>query len=216
MSTKGPHGLFDMDIEIKALDSEGRFAGYGSVFGVVDSQRDIILRGAFEKTLSERRDKIKLLWQHNFSEPVGVITHIFEDRHGLYVEARLLLSLNRGREAYELLKAGAIKGLSIGYTPLQYDFDPVTGVRRITELELWEISLVTFPANSAAQVTLVKQGEEARYAGIEQRMPDEYRMSSAAQTINPHEHKRWEQARRTGELIRLCDAIARARGMLRS
>lgn len=143
-------------LEIKSIDAEGRFAGYASVFGVVDSQRDIILRGAFRETLAGRMAEIKLLWQHDMAEPIGVIERLFEDRHGLYVEGRLLLEVARAREALSLMKAGAVSGLSIGYSPTRYTLDAETRIRRLSAVELWEVSLVTFPANDAARVTVVK------------------------------------------------------------
>ncbi|MCE2926449.1 MAG: HK97 family phage prohead protease [Rickettsiales bacterium] len=141
---------------LKSLDEQGRFAGYASVFDHVDNQRDRVVSGAFYKTLQGRVSSIKLLWQHQQSEPIGIFERIFEDDIGLYVEGRLLLSVQRAKEAYELLKEGAVSGLSIGYSPVRYQIDPESGIRTLLEVDLWEISLVTFPANSAAQVTVVK------------------------------------------------------------
>lgn len=146
-------------LNLKSLDTVGRFAGYASVFNVVDSQRDIMLRGAFSGTLAKRRDNVKLLWQHRQDEPIGIFDLIFEDSQGLYVEGRLLLDVARAREGYALLKAGVVSGLSIGYAPVRYRIDADTGIRQLAEVELFEISLVTFPANAAANVTVVKAVE---------------------------------------------------------
>ncbi len=156
------------DLEIKSIDGAGRFAGYASVFNVVDNQRDIIQRGAFMQTLKGRVSQIKLLWQHQQDEPIGVFDRIFEDARGLYVEGRLLLDVQRAKEAHTLLKEGAISGLSIGYSPVRYKIAADSGVRKLEEVELWEISLVTFPANAAAGVTVIKQGlpEMAALAGV--------------------------------------------------
>lgn len=144
--------------EEDARAEEGVFSGYASVFGVTDNHGDIIAPGSFARTLEERGGAaIKLLWQHRADEPIGFFTAIREDRRGLFVEGRLLLDVQRGREAWELLKSGAIEGLSIGYTVTGSDIDPRTGVRTITGVDLWEISLVTFPANEEAGVTAVKQ-----------------------------------------------------------
>ena len=143
-------------LEVKSLNEEGRFAGYASVFDVVDNQRDVVLRGAFAEHVKGRASDIKLLWQHRMDEPIGVFTHVFEDARGLYVEGQLLLGVQRGREAYDLLKAGAVNGLSIGYSPLRYRLDDDTGVRYLSSVHLWEVSLVTFPANVQAGVTVVK------------------------------------------------------------
>ena len=181
-------------LELKSLDAEGRFAGYASVFSVIDRQQDIILPGAFAKSLRARGHEVKLLWQHQMGEPVGIITKLFEDERGLYVEGRLLLTLQKAREAFELMQAQVVKGLSIGYTPVKFSHDPDSGVRRISEVDLWEISIVTFPANENAGVTVVK-----RYAGIEQSEPDDYDFRAEKQS---------------GQLIALCDAIERASAVL--
>jgi len=143
-------------LELKSIDAEGRFAGYASVFNVLDNQKDIILRGAFADTIHDRVSQIKLLWQHQTGEPIGVFTAMFEDSRGLYVEGKLLLNVQRAREALVLLKSGAVTGLSIGYSPVRYTIDPDTGIRRLAEVDLWEVSLVTFPANDQAAVTVVK------------------------------------------------------------
>jgi uncharacterized protein len=126
------------------------------VFNVVDSQRDVVARGAFSRTLKNRTREIKFLWQHQQEEPIGAFDRMFEDKRGLYVEGSLLLNIRRAQEAFSLLRAKAISGLSIGYSPVIYSSNPKTGVRLLSDLDLWEISLVTFPANSAATVTVVK------------------------------------------------------------
>lgn len=144
-------------IELKSVDEQGDFSGYASIFGVVDSQNDRMKRGAFRETLKENMHNVRLLWQHDFEEPIGVFTTLREDARGLYVEGRLLLDVQRAKEAYALLKAGAICGLSIGYVPVEYHLDADTGVRVLEEVALYEVSLVTFPANSEATVHAVKQ-----------------------------------------------------------
>lgn len=144
------------NLQLKALDAHGRFAGYASVFHVVDNQRDIVLPGAFARTVKGRAGDIKLLWQHQQEEPIGVFDRMFEDARGLYVEGALLLAVARAREAHTLLKARALSGLSIGYSPVRYRIDAKSGIRRLSEVELWEVSLVTFPANASANVTVVK------------------------------------------------------------
>jgi HK97 family phage prohead protease len=100
----------DFNLQVKSLDSTGRFAGYASVFDVVDNQNDIILRGAFAQTLKERVGDIKMLWQHQQDEPIGIFERMFEDKNGLYVEGKLLLDVARAKEAYFLLKEGALSG----------------------------------------------------------------------------------------------------------
>lgn len=138
-------------ITFKNLQEDGTFEGYASVFNVVDYQKDIVLPGAFNMDST-----IKMLWQHDAQKPIGVWEHIQQDAFGLYVKGRLLLDLNHAREAYTLLKAGAVDGLSIGFMPTKTHFDPVKKARIITSLDLHEISLVTFAANPKARVTSVK------------------------------------------------------------
>lgn len=146
-------------IEVKSLASDGRFEGYASVFHVVDSQRDRVMPGAFRQSLRLRETPVKLLWQHQWENPIGVIDQIFEDARGLYVHGRLLMDVAKAREAYALLKARALQGMSIGYQAKRTRRDPDTGVRELLEVELWEVSLVTLPANAQANVTVVKRAQ---------------------------------------------------------
>lgn len=146
-------------IEVKSLDADGRFSGYASVFDVIDSQRDRMKRGAFRKSLRVRQTPVKLLWQHQWESPIGVVDQIFEDARGLFVQGRLLMDVAKAREAYALLKAGALRGMSIGYQVKQSRRDPDSGVRELLEVELWEVSIVTLPANAQANVTALKGGQ---------------------------------------------------------
>jgi len=147
-------------LQVKSLGEDGRFAGYASVFDMVDNQKDLMMKGAFARTLKAGANAVKMLWQHQQGEPIGVFEKIFEDAYGLYVEGRLLLDVQKAREAHALLKAGAVSGLSIGYSPVRYKIDAETGVRMLAEVELFEVSLVTFPANNAATVTVVKSSRD--------------------------------------------------------
>lgn len=139
---------------VKAVSDSGTFAGYGSVFGVVDSYQDVVVSGAFTESLKTRQPS--LLWQHRSSEPIGVYTSVKEDNIGLHVEGQLALKTARGAEAYELLKMGALSGLSIGYVTREDSYDRVTNINTLKKLDLWEVSLVTFPANESARVTDIK------------------------------------------------------------
>lgn len=152
--------------EIKALGdgTAMSFEGYGSVFGVLDSYADIVAPGAFKKTLREHKAKNRLpalLWQHDPSSPIGVYESMSEDETGLYVKGKLS-DTQLGREAYTLLKDGALSGLSIGFSvyPKGFDVNEKTGVRTLNAINLWETSLVTFPANDAARVTGIKASDE--------------------------------------------------------
>jgi HK97 family phage prohead protease len=142
------------DINLKNINQDGCFCGYASVFNVVDQQGDLIEFGAFGISM-DNPGNVKLLWQHVATEPIGVIDQLEEDSHGLYIKARLLLDIPKGREAYSLIKSGAINGLSIGYMLDEWDVGK-NGIRIIKSLSLVEVSVVTFPANTAASITNIK------------------------------------------------------------
>lgn len=146
-------------LQIRAAGDDGAVEGYGSVFGVKDNYDDVIAPGAFEASLKAHRaagSMPAMLWQHDPSEPIGVWTEMAEDAKGLRIRGQLALDTTRGKEAYALLKMGALNGLSIGFMSKQWTYDRDTEVRTLTEIDLWEVSLVTFPANQKARVTQVK------------------------------------------------------------
>lgn len=134
------------------------FEGYASVFNtLIDAHvPTIIERGAFKKTLSEQWDRIKILWQHNSEEPIGRPLELREDNRGLFLRAQLS-GTPRGLEAAQLLRDGILTEMSIGFDPIKFYMDNTGSepVRHITELRLWEISLVTFAANAEAKITRV-------------------------------------------------------------
>lgn len=170
-----------MAFKMGAMAENGTFEGYGSIFGVVDSYNDIVVKGAFADSLARiARDgrRVKMLWQHNPNEPIGVWDELREDDVGLYCKGRLLLDVQRARECYALMKAGAMDGLSIGYEATRYTHvapDEVESrigakyygmcgpgqIRLLEACDLWEISPVTFPACEPATVTTVKQSRLA-------------------------------------------------------
>lgn len=145
--------------EIKFIEQEGIFSGYASVFNDLDEQGDRVLKGAFQASLAKchyKKQMPKMLWQHDSEQPIGIWHMIREDQKGLYVEGQLLLDVQRGREAYALLKAGVLDSLSIGYQVVEAEKGGTTGERKLKKVDLFEISLVTFPANTAARITRVK------------------------------------------------------------
>lgn len=135
--------------------------GYASVFGVPDRGGDIVQKGAYAASLAARPCAVKLLWQHDPAQPIGVWDEIAEDDHGLRVKGRLLTDLRQGAEALALLRAGAIDGLSIGYRTKKAMPDG-KGRRKLAEVELWEVSLVTFPMLPEARV--LPEAEDAKAA----------------------------------------------------
>lgn len=150
----------NVPLKIKSVSETGEFEGYGSVFGVEDSYGDAVMKGAFLRSLTEWTAKGRLpsmLWQHKMSEPIGIYTEMKEDEHGLYVKGRLLIDDDPlAKRAYAHLKAGSLGGLSIGYILRDYEYDKSIGIYKLKDIDLWEVSLVTFPANEEAQVTNVK------------------------------------------------------------
>ncbi len=122
--------------------------GYASIFNLVDKEGDVVLPGAFAQSLSQK-PQIHLLWQHNPEEPIGKITEIYEDCQGLYIQAELLANIQRAEEAQELIKQSIIDSFSIGYRVIDSFFSQDS--RFLKELELWEVSVVTFPANESAK-----------------------------------------------------------------
>lgn len=145
--------------ELKLLSSEisaeGVFEGYASVFDVVDQGFDVIRRGAFQRSLDAGRP-VRMLWQHNPDEPIGVWDEVREDDRGLYVRGRLVMDVPRAKAAASLLKAGALDSMSIGYRTIEAVAGDNPRVRELTEVQLLEVSLVTFPMNTSAKVTDVK------------------------------------------------------------
>lgn len=143
--------------QLKAVGDAGTFEGYASTFGVIDLGGDIVVKGAYAKTLAERGAKgIKLLFDHNPSQPIGVWEELREDDVGLFGRGRLLLEIEKGREVHTLMRAGAIDGLSIGYRVVNAARDASNGARLLEEVDLREISVVTFPMNETSLISSVK------------------------------------------------------------
>jgi uncharacterized protein len=145
----------DAPARIDALGPD-EFEGYASLFGVADGARDVVAPGAFNASLKRRGvGNIRMLYQHFSHEPIGVWEEIREDGTGLYVRGRLVLDVQRARDVQALLAAGALNGLSIGFKTLRARRDPATGARTLLEIELWEVSVVTFPLLAGSQVTAI-------------------------------------------------------------
>jgi HK97 family phage prohead protease len=148
--------------DLSAVEADGTFAGYASLFGKADLARDMVMPGAFRTSLARRGlGGIKLLFQHDPNEPIGVWLDIREDAKGLFVRGRLTTEVARAREVLSLMRAGALDGLSIGYRTVRGVTDAKTGIRRLLEVDLWEISVVTFPMLPEARVDTVKSRRAA-------------------------------------------------------
>jgi uncharacterized protein len=140
--------------DLKSRGDDGwSFSGYASTFGNIDEGGDVVLRGAFENSLAHRVPR--LLWQHDMHEPIGRTLSLKEDDHGLHGDF-LISRTTRGRDAYQLLRDGAIDSMSIGYIPDEQEFDDEHNVRKLKSVDLLEISLVSIPMNEEARVTAVK------------------------------------------------------------
>jgi HK97 family phage prohead protease len=150
-------------LDLKRVETDGTFSGYASLFHTEDLGRDIVLPGAFRDSLRERGAAgIKLLYQHNPAEPIGIWESLKEDARGLLVCGRLMLAVARAREVLALMRAGALDGLSIGFRAVTGQRDAKTGIRRLARIDLWEISIVTFPLLPEARVAHVKSDADHR------------------------------------------------------
>lgn len=153
-------GLETKFVALDQLDAgadEGQISGYASFFGQADQSGDVVERGAFAASLSRlaaANRRVKFLWQHDPATPIGVWTEVKEDAHGLRVTGDILPGVARGQDAIQLMRAGAIDGLSIGYRTLRASPNRETGGRLLTEIDLWEVSLVTFPLLPTARASL--------------------------------------------------------------
>jgi HK97 family phage prohead protease len=141
----------------------GVFEGYASLFGKRDQQGDVVMAGAFAQSLhSKGPENIRMLFQHNPAEPVGTWVELVERPRGLWVRGRLNLKVQRGRELLALLESGGLDGLSIGFKTIRARNDRASGTRSLLHIDLWEISLVTFPMLDGARVSTVKSAARAR------------------------------------------------------
>jgi HK97 family phage prohead protease len=159
MTLQKKHLEFNAEIKAVGDGSTGEFEGYGSVFGVVDSYNEVVDKGAFLESL-KKYGMPKLLLQHSTRSVGGIYTECREDERGLYVKGQLNLEVQAARETYSLLKQGALGGLSIGFQTLAEQIDRESGITHLQKVRLFEVSIVTFPANEAANVTSVKSAPD--------------------------------------------------------
>ena len=152
-------------VQLADIEPDGAFSGYASLFGKVDMARDAVESGAFRQSLRLRGpEHVRMLYQHDPNQPIGRWTEIREDAQGLFVRGRLTPGVAKAREVLQLMRAGALDGLSIGFRTVRAKKDPQAGVRRILEADLWEISVITFPMLAEARIHHVKAGPAGRSA----------------------------------------------------
>ncbi len=145
-------------LPIAQMTDDGTFSGYATLFGKVDLGRDRVERGAFLRSLLTRgKGSIRMLFQHDPAEPIGVWEEIREDEKGLYVRGRIVSQTARRQEVLNLMRAGAIDGLSIGFRTEKSRTESTSGIRSILQADLWDISIVTFPMLPQARVSQVKR-----------------------------------------------------------
>jgi HK97 family phage prohead protease len=187
------------------IDADGTVEGYASLFGEIDQARDMVMRGAFADTLRQRGvRRVPMLFQHDPAEPVGVWLELREDHRGLYARGRLIPEVARGRELLSLLRAGAIDGLSIGFRTVQGRIDPRTRVRRLHAVDLWEISIVTFPLLAGARVRAVKHqassSPEPKASPLRMRAERDWRALMGG-VVEPVERRPLEVVRRRRRMV---------------
>jgi HK97 family phage prohead protease len=210
--------IHPLQFKADKIDDDGRFVGFASVFDVVDHGGDIVRRGAFAKSLAEHARNgtpVVMLRSHNADEPIGTWEKITEGRKGLEVVGKLALGVVKARETHELLKAGAMTGLSIGYRVAQASRDQRTGARVLEEIELHEISLVALPMNPKARVVQVKADEIGNIREFETFLREagwsKERAKILAKGFRPAADERREAGRdAVGEWARAIRASARA------
>lgn len=155
----------DFALQVKDLSEDGTFTGYGSVNGNVDSYGERVMPGAFAGSLAKHKREgtnVLMLWQHNPNEPIGIWEDLAEDAKGLWGKGRLIMEVQKAREVHALMKANAICGLSIGYREIKAT--PDGNVRNLEELDLREISPVSFLANRRARIEAVKSERMEEFA----------------------------------------------------
>lgn len=206
--------------EVKGVGDDGVFEGFGSVFGNVDSYKEIVAPGAFTETLAAWKSTGRLppvLWQHRSGEPIGPYLDMVEQPIGLWVKGQLLVDdVQRAKEARALMKAKAVNGLSIGFVTREDSYDRVTGIRTLKKVDLWEVSVVTFPANPAAQISSVKSAIDGiqSLSDAEAFLRDVGRLSKAQATAFIGRFKSLAGRSDSDEVGALCEALKRNASIL--
>jgi len=150
-------------VTVQDVKLDGSFSGYASVFGAIDQGNDMVARGAFSASLKNRQpNSVRMLFQHDPDEPIGCWKKIKEDEKGLFVEGKITRGVRRSEEVLQLMREGALDGLSIGFKTKRARTNPSTKVRTILAADLWEISVVTFPLLEEARIETVKSSNNTK------------------------------------------------------
>ena len=165
---KSANSITDID------DSQGIVKGLGSVFGNIDSDGDIMMKGAFTKSIEENSHRIKYLYQHRLDKPVGKMEELYEDKEGLHFVAKLALKTQLGKDVFEMIKAGVLTENSVGFQTINEKYDKVEKVNKITEVKLYEISAVTVAANPLAFIQEAKGLENEKEELMKGYIEDRY------------------------------------------
>lgn len=152
--TKFTHLSLVQELRTSDNAEEGIVEGYVAVWGTVDTYNSRFQKGCFKKTIENRMNKIKVLWNHDTEQPIGKLEEIREDDHGLFIRAQLIIEVEKAKETFELIKGGAIDCFSFGFRTIKDKFE--NGIQVITEVMLGEVSPVVFEANPASKITNVR------------------------------------------------------------
>lgn len=181
----------EMAVSLDAISEDGLFEGYACLFGKEDLGHDIIHPGAFARSLAKRKPRgIKLLYQHDPASPIGAWAIIREDAKGLYVRGQLSLEVQKAREVFAMMKSGILDGLSIGFRTLRSRKDRKSGIRHLHELDLWEISVVTFPMQPDARIHQLKASPFFSKRELERKLTQDAGLSrSQARALMAYGHQ---------------------------
>ncbi len=168
--------------DLKSVEADGTFSGYASLFGEVDLGQDLVMPGAFRESLRSRGHAASSCCSSTIpTSRSGCGSSCTRTRKGLFARGRLMPEVARAREVLSLMRAGALDGLSIGFRTVKGRTDPTSGVRRLDKIDLWEISIVTFPMLPEARVSTVKR--RVRSAGRARTMRGSPGVYAAARAI---------------------------------
>lgn len=204
--------------EIKDVTESGSFIGLGSVYGNIDSDNEIIAPGCFAESVAKAMasgEMPPVLWQHRSGEPVGIYQKLIDHPTGLEVHGKLAEKVQRAIEARELMQMKAVKGLSVGFMSRGDSIDRATGIRTITKGDLWECSIVTFPANAEARISAVKSVEDLNsLASVERYLRDAGGFSRSEASALVARMKSFAQSDSEGDIETLAAGLRKRAALL--